>query len=86
MWIGLFWLRVGTGREWPDIKTNWPTDRRSQCNFKLNLLHCTANYRPVLSSEREPNMKNKKVIVTPINVTSGHLLQNWARHQDELTD
>jgi hypothetical protein len=23
-------------------KTNWPTDRRSQCNLKLNLRHCIA--------------------------------------------
>jgi hypothetical protein len=30
-------------------KTNWPTDRRSHCNLKLNLRHCTANYGPVLS-------------------------------------
>jgi hypothetical protein len=35
-------LRSGHG------KTNWPTDRRSQYNLKLNLRHCTANYRPVL--------------------------------------
>jgi hypothetical protein len=38
------------------------------------LRHCTANYKPVLSSERAPYMK-KKVIVTQINVTSGQLLQ-----------
>jgi hypothetical protein len=43
----------------PGTKTDWPTDRRSQCNLKLNLRHCTANYRPVLSSERAPCMKNK---------------------------
>jgi hypothetical protein len=41
-------------------KTNWPTDRRSQCNLKLNLHHCTANYRPILSSESAPYMKNKE--------------------------
>jgi hypothetical protein len=40
-------------------KTNWPTDHRSQCNLKLNLCHCTTNYRP--SSQRGcPNMKNKE--------------------------
>jgi hypothetical protein len=55
---------------------DWPTDRRSQYNLKLNLRHCTANYRPVLSSERAPYMKKiKKEIVTQRNVTSGHPLQ-----------
>jgi hypothetical protein len=29
----------------PSTKTNW------HCNLKLNLHHCTAHYRPVLSSE-----------------------------------
>jgi hypothetical protein len=67
-------------------KTNWPTDRRSQCNLKSNLRHCTANYRPVLSSERAPYMK-----ITGINCHSGKcniwlLAQKEARHQDELAD
>jgi hypothetical protein len=54
-------LKSGFGPLWgPGIKTNWPTDRRSQCNLKFNLRHCTANYRPVLSSERTPYMKNKE--------------------------
>jgi hypothetical protein len=44
----------------PGTKTNWPTDHRSQCNLKLNLRHCTANYRPILSSERTPYIKNKE--------------------------
>jgi hypothetical protein len=44
----------------PGTKMNWPTDRRSQCNLKLNLRHCTANYRPVLSSDRAPYIKNKE--------------------------
>jgi hypothetical protein len=43
--------------------------------LKLNLRQCTVNYRPLLSSERALYMKIKKVIVTQINVTSGHLLQ-----------
>jgi hypothetical protein len=69
-------LKSGYGPHWrPGTKTNWPTDCRSQCNLKLNLCHCTANYRPVLSSERAPYMKIKNVIVTQINVTSGYLLQ-----------
>jgi hypothetical protein len=59
-----------------DTKTNWPTDRRSQCNLKLNLRHCTANYRPVLSSERAPYMKNKPNVWSPA--------PRRARHQDEL--
>jgi hypothetical protein len=71
-----YWSHWGSG-----TKTNWPTDW-SQYNLKLNLRHCTANYRPVLSSERAPYMK-KKVIVTQINVTSGHLLQ---KGQDTKTN
>jgi hypothetical protein len=48
-------------RNWgPGTKTNWPTDRRSQCNLKLKLRHGTVNYRPVLSSERGPYIKNKE--------------------------
>jgi hypothetical protein len=60
----------------PGTKTNWQTrtDHWSQCNLKLNLHHCTANYRPVLLSERAPNMKNKESNCHS-NVTSGHLLQ-----------
>jgi hypothetical protein len=54
-------LKSGYEPNWgPGTKTNWPTDSRSQCNLKLNLRHCTANYRPVLSSERVPYMKNKE--------------------------
>jgi transposase len=43
----------------PETKMNWPTDRRVLYNLKFNLRHCTANYRPVLSSERAPYMKKK---------------------------
>jgi hypothetical protein len=54
-------LKSGYKPHWgPGTKTNWPTDRRSQCNLKLNSRHCTANYRPVLSSDRAPYMKNKE--------------------------
>jgi hypothetical protein len=38
------------------------------------VLNCTANYRPVLSSELAPYMK-KKVIVIQRNLKSGHLPQ-----------
>jgi hypothetical protein len=53
-----------TSRRWSNcqtkkLKSNWPTDRWLQCNLKLNLHHCTANYRPVLLSEKVPYMKNK---------------------------
>jgi hypothetical protein len=47
-------LKIGHG---PPTKRNCPTDRRSKYNLKLNLHHCTANYRPILSSERTPYMK-----------------------------
>jgi hypothetical protein len=59
----------------PDTKTSWPTNRRSQYNLNLNLRDCTANSRPVLSSEKAPYMKTKKVVVTQRNVKSGHLPQ-----------
>jgi hypothetical protein len=69
-------LKSGHGHHWgAGTKTNWLTDRRSQFNLNWNLRHCTANYRPVLSSERAPYMKRKKVIVTQRNVTSSHPLQ-----------
>jgi hypothetical protein len=54
-------LKSGYGPDWgPGTKINRPADRRSQCNLKLNLRHYTANYRPVLSSERVPYMENKE--------------------------
>jgi hypothetical protein len=45
-------------------------------------------YRPVLSSERAPNRKNNKAIVTKerIRIKSGHGPQRGARYQDELVD
>jgi hypothetical protein len=63
-------------------KTNWPTDCRSQCNLKLNLRHCIANCRPVLSSERAPYMKNKESNChwNKCNVWSP--APKGARHQD----
>jgi hypothetical protein len=69
----------------PGTKTNWPTDRRSQYNLNSNLRHCIANYRPFLSSEKAPYMKNK-VTVTQINVTSGHLLQKGQDTKNCPTD
>jgi hypothetical protein len=36
---------------------------------------CTANYKPVLSSERRPTWRRKKVIATQRNLKSGHLPQ-----------
>jgi hypothetical protein len=69
-------LKSGCGPHWgPGTKTNWPTDRRSQCNLKLNLRHCTANYRPVFPSERAPYMKNKESNCHSNKCTSGHLPQ-----------
>jgi hypothetical protein len=54
-------LKFGYGpHSGPDIKTNWPTDRLFLYNLNLNLRDCTANYRPVLSSERAPYMKKKE--------------------------
>jgi hypothetical protein len=48
----------GPHRE-PTTKTNWPTDHQSQYNLKLR--DCTANYTPILSSEKEPYMKKKEM-------------------------
>jgi hypothetical protein len=69
--------------EGPDTKINWQTDCRSQYNLNLNLRDCTANYRPVLSSEKahymkkESNCHSKKCkIWSPA--------PNGAWHQDEL--
>jgi hypothetical protein len=80
-------LKSGYGPNWgPSTKTNWPTDRRSQYNLKLNLCHCTANYRPVLSSERAPYMKNKESNCHSNKCNIWSLAQKGARHQDELAD
>jgi hypothetical protein len=67
-------------------KTNWPTDCRSHCNLKLNLCHCTANYEPVLSSERAPYMKNKGSKCHSNKCIIWSLAPKGARHQDELSD
>jgi hypothetical protein len=73
-------LKSGYGPHWrPSTRTNWPTDRRSQCNLKV--LHCTPNYLPVLSSERAPYMKNEKSNCH--SNKSGHLLQ---KGQDTKTN
>jgi hypothetical protein len=69
-----------------DTKTNWPTDRRSQCNLELNFRHCTANYRSVLLSERAPYMKNKESNCRSDNCNIWSPAPEGARHQDELAD
>jgi hypothetical protein len=79
-------LKSGYGPHWgPGTKTNWPTDRRSQCNL-LNLHHCTENYRLVLSSEREPYMKNKESNCHSNKCNMWSLTPKGAGHQDELAD
>jgi hypothetical protein len=51
-------LNSGHGTHWgPGTKTNRPTGRPSQYNFKLNLRDYTANYTPALSDERAPYKK-----------------------------
>jgi hypothetical protein len=70
----------------PATKTNWPTDCRSQRNLKLNSRHCTANYRPVLSSEKAPYMKNKESNCHWNKYNIWSLALKGARHQDELSD
>jgi hypothetical protein len=56
--------RILKSGHWPhrglETKTNCPTDRRSEYNLNLNLSDCTANCRPVLSSERAHYMKRKE--------------------------
>jgi hypothetical protein len=70
----------------PYTKTNWLTDRRSQYNFNLNLRDCTANYKPVLSSERAFYMKKKD------SACHSKICKIWssapkgAGHEDELAD
>jgi hypothetical protein len=66
--------------------TNWPTDHRSQCNLKLNSCQCTANYRPILSSERAPYMRNKESNCHSNKCNIWSLVPKGARHQDELAD
>jgi hypothetical protein len=50
-------------------------DRNVTWTWTWKLRDCTADYRPVLSSEWTPYMKRKKVIVTQRNGRSSHLLQ-----------
>jgi hypothetical protein len=45
---------------WSWAPSNWLTGRRLQYTRNLNLRHCTANYRPVLSPERAPYMRQKE--------------------------
>jgi hypothetical protein len=65
-------------------KKSWLTDRRSQYNF--NLRHCTANYRPVLSSERAPYMKKKESNCHSKKCKIWSPAPKGARYQDELVD
>jgi hypothetical protein len=67
-----------------DTKMNWPTDRRSQYNLKLR--QCSANYGPVLSSERAPYMKNKVSNCHSNKCSIWSPAPKGARHQDELAD
>jgi hypothetical protein len=41
----MFYTKFGAYLNHMYTKTNWPTDRQSQYNLKLNLCHCTASYR-----------------------------------------
>jgi hypothetical protein len=80
-------LKSGYGPHWgPGTETNWPTDRRSQCNLKLNLRHCTANYRSVLSSKRASYMKNKESTCHSNKCNIWSHAPKGARHQDGLAD
>jgi hypothetical protein len=80
-------LKSGYGPHWgPGTKTNWPTDRRSQCHLKLNLRHCTENYSPVLSSETGPCMKNKESNCHSNKCNIWSPAPKGARHLDELAD
>jgi hypothetical protein len=79
--------KLVTGPRWaPDTKTDWPTDRRSQCNLKLNLHYCTSIYRTVLSSERPPYMKYKESNCHSNKCNIWTPAPRGARHQDELAD
>jgi hypothetical protein len=68
----------------PGTEKNWLTDRQSQYN--LNLRHCTANYRPVLSSERAPYLKMKESNCHSKKCNIWSSAPKEARHQDELAD
>jgi hypothetical protein len=80
-------LKSSYGPHWgPGAKTNWPTHRRSQCDLKLNLCHCTANYRSVLSSEKASYMKNEESNYHSNKCNIWSPAPRGARHQDELAD
>jgi hypothetical protein len=66
--------------------TNWSTDRRWQCNLKLNLPHCTANYRPAISLERAPYRKNKESSCHSNKCNIWSLAPKGASHQEEQAD
>jgi hypothetical protein len=71
-------LKSGHGPHWvPGTKTNWPTDRRSQYNLKLNLRHCTANYKPSHQRGR-PTSTNTQLSKNNQREKG----KNWSRVQD----
>jgi hypothetical protein len=80
-------LKSGYGPHWGSgTKTNRPTDSRSQCNLKLNLYYCTANYRPILSPERATHKKNKESNCHSNKCNIWSPAAKGARHKDELAD
>jgi hypothetical protein len=76
------WLWAPLGVRHQD---QWSTDRRSQYNLKLNLRH-TANYRPVLSSERAPYIINKESNCHSNKCNIWSLAPKGALHQEKLAD
>jgi hypothetical protein len=70
----------------PYTKMNWQTDRRSQYNVNMNLSDCTANYRPVLLSERVPYMKKQESNCHSKKCKIWSSAPKGARHRDELAD
>jgi hypothetical protein len=80
-------LKSDHGPYWgPSTKMNWPTDHSSQYNLKFNLRHWTANYRPVLTSERAPYMRKKENNCHSKTRNMWSPAPKGARHQDQLAD
>jgi hypothetical protein len=83
--------QIEKGENWSRVPDECLTPRRtgrqSQYNLTLNLLHCTANYRPVLSSKRalqdnKPELSKE----TQGKRKIGRGSQMGAWHQDGLAD
>jgi hypothetical protein len=70
----------------PGTKTNWPTGRPAQRNLKLNLRHCTTNYKAVLSSGTAPCNKHKESNCESNQGNIWSPASKDARHQDRLAD